>query len=222
MLTSVFHTETFALQMVGLAMAVSLLSGLTIALIYKKCNVSTGKFSIILAMIPMLISTVILIADGNLGASIAVLGAFSLVRFRSVAGGAAEIGFIFFAMTVGLAAGMGYLTFALLITAVGGVTVFLLDKSGFAEPVTMDRTLKITIPENLNYTGLFDNLFKAYTSYAHLENVRTTGMGTLYELHYHLRLRKAESEKDFIDDLRCLNGNLDIVLGNPGKEATAL
>ena len=222
MLTSVFHTETFSLYSVALTMAVALLSGLVIAFIYKKCNVTTGKFSIILVMVPLLISTVILIADGNLGASIAVLGAFSLVRFRSVAGGAAEIGFIFFAMTVGLATGMGYLTFALLITAAGGIAFFLLDKMGFAEPINCDRSLKITIPESLNYTGLFDNLFKAYTSYAHLENVRTTGMGTLYELHYNLRLRNDSMEKDFLDDLRCLNGNLDIVIGAPGKEATVL
>ena len=213
LLESVFHVETFSLVYVAMALGTGLLLGIIIALVYKVCNIPTGKFAVILAVLPMLVTAVIMIVNGSLGASVAVLGAFGLVRFRSAAGGASEIGYIFFAMAAGLAAGMGYLTLAVIVTTLVALTLLVLEKIGFAEPIVADKTLKITIPESLNYTGLFDDLFKNYTKYTHLECVRTTGMGTLYELHYRLRLKDPAAEKAFIDDLRCRNGNLDVLLG---------
>ena len=213
LLESVFHVETFALLHVLSALGVGLILGIIIALVYKACNIPTGKFAVILAVLPMLVTAVIMIVNGSLVASVAVLGAFGLVRFRSAAGGASEIGYIFFAMAAGLAAGMGYLTLAVIVTTLVALTLLVLEKIGFAEPIVADKTLKITIPESLNYTGLFDDLFKNYTKYTHLECVRTTGMGTLYELHYRLRLKDPAAEKAFIDDLRCRNGNLDVLLG---------
>lgn len=221
-LESVFHIETFNLASVAMAMGTGLLLGIIIALVYKACNIPTGKFAVILAVLPMLVTAVIMIVNGSLGASVAVLGAFGLVRFRSAAGGSAEIGYIFFAMAAGLAAGMGYLTLAILVTCLVALTLIILEKIGFAEPIVADRTLKITIPESLNYTGLFDDLFKLYTKYTHLECVRTTGMGTLYELSYRLRLKDPKKEKAFIDDLRCRNGNLDVLLGQAQTVANQL
>ena len=200
---------------IALTFGVALLCGVVVAVVYKKCNVTTGKYAVILAVIPVLVAGVILIINGNLGASVAVLGAFGLVRFRSAQGTAAEIGFMFFAMAVGLAAGMGFLTLALALTVVVGSAIVVLEKIGFAEPVVQDRMLKITIPEHLNYQGMFDDLFKVYTRYAHLETVRTSGMGTLYELQYRLRLKSPEKEKAFLDDLRCRNGNLDVRFALP-------
>lgn len=171
---------------------------------------------------PVLVAGIIMIINGNLGASVAVLGAFGLVRFRSAVGTAAEIGFLFFAMAIGLASGMGFLTLALLLTAVVGATIIVLELLGFANPLVQDRVLKITIPEHLNYQGLFDDLFRSYTRYTHLETVRTTGMGTLYELQYRLRLKSADKEKAFIDDLRCRNGNLDVCFAIPDGNGRVL
>lgn len=213
LLESVFHIETFNLTSVAMALGTALILGLIIAVVYKTCNVPTGKFAVILAVLPLLVTSVIMIVNGSLGASVAVLGAFGLVRFRSAAGGSAEIGYIFFAMAAGLAAGMGYLTLAVMVTLIVALMLLILEKAGFAEPTVTDKMLKITIPESLNYTGLFDDLFKNYTKYTHLESVRTTGMGTLYELSYRLRLKDPKKEKAFIDDLRCRNGNLDVLLG---------
>lgn len=192
------------------------------ASVYKRCNVTTGKFATILAITPIMVSAIILIINGNLGASVAVLGAFGLVRFRSAQGNAAEIGFMFYAMSAGLAAGMGFLTLTLALTAVVAVTITVLEMLGFAEPIVQDRMLKITIPEHLNYQGLFDDLFKSYTRYTHLETVRTTGMETLYELQYRLRLKSADKEKAFIDDLRCRNGNLDVCFAIPDGNTRSL
>lgn len=215
MFTSIFHAGTFSAVNIALTFGVSLLCGLIVATVYKKSNITTGKFAVILAITPMLVAGVILIINGNLGASVAVLGAFGLVRFRSAQGSAAEIGFMFYAMAAGLAAGMGFLTLALALTAAVAISIVVLELLGFAEPVVQDRVLKITIPEHLNYQGLFDDLFKVYTRYTHLETVRTTGMGTLYELQYRLRLKSPDKEKAFIDDLRCRNGNLDVCFAMP-------
>ena len=215
MFTSIFHAGSFSVLSIVMTFAVSLLCGLSIAMIYRKCNVTTGKFSVILAILPTIVAGIILIINGNLGASVAVLGAFGLVRFRSATGTAAEIGFLFFALSSGLAAGMGFLTLGLVFTLIVGVVILALEWLGFADPIVDDRILKITIPEHLNYQGLFDELFKTYTRFAKLETVRTTGMGTLYELSYRLRLKTKEREKEFIDNLRCLNGNLEVCFALP-------
>ncbi|MBQ4417033.1 MAG: DUF4956 domain-containing protein [Butyrivibrio sp.] len=218
MFTSIFHAGTFSVINITLTFAVSLVCGLLIAIIYKRCNVATGKYAIVLAIVPTIVAAIILIINGNLGASVAVLGAFGLVRFRSATGTAAEIGYLFYAMAAGLSAGMGFLTLTLVLTVVVGIAITALEFLGFAQPVVQDRVLKITIPEHLNYHGLFDELFKSYTRYTHLETVRTTGMGTLYELQYRLRLKSPDKEKEFIDDLRCLNGNLDVCFAIPGTQ----
>ncbi|MEG2192718.1 MAG: DUF4956 domain-containing protein [Oscillospiraceae bacterium] len=213
MLKSIFHVGTFPLVEGGAAMATALILGILIAVLYKISNNHIGSFVIILAILPLLVQSVIMTVNGNLGASVAVLGAFGLVRFRSAPGTAREIGFIFFAMAVGLAAGMGFLSLAVLITLVTGFAILILEKVNFGTSVSKERQLKITIPEDLNYTGLFDDLFLSYAKYARLERVKTTNMGTMYELSYHMELKEIEKEKEFIDELRCRNGNLSICLG---------
>lgn len=213
MLNSIFHAGTFLLESVALTLATSLVLGIVISLLYKRSCAHTSYFSIILAILPLLVSAVIMIVNGNLGTSVAVLGAFGLIRFRSVPGSAREIGFIFFAMTVGLAAGMGFLTLAALIALFAGAAIFLLEKSQFADTPSRRRELRVTIPEDLSYTGLFDDLFLIYADHPQLERVRTTDMGTMYELTYFLEMKDMEKEKEFIDALRCRNGNLPIVLG---------
>lgn len=194
------------------ASAVSLLLGGLIALCYRKTTGTGGTMGGALALLPFLVQVVILLVNGNLGAGVAVAGAFSLVRFRSAPGTARDITAIFLAMTVGLACGMGYLALGVF-TAVIVCTVMLLMKKLSPGAGEADRDLKITIPESLDYSGLFDDLMDQYTNASALINVKTTNLGSLYCLHYHIQLKDTAGEKEFIDHLRCRNGNLDITCG---------
>ena len=151
--------------------------------------------------------------NGNLGAGIAVLGVFNLVRFRSIPGSAKDIGSVFLAMAVGLATGMGFLGLAVLFTAVVALVNLLFVLTPFGRPREPGKMLKITIPEDLEYDGVFDEVLGRYTTEAELIEVTTTNMGSLFQLTYVLRLQEPGLEKALIDELRCLNGNLKISLG---------
>ena len=213
MLTSIFHMGEFSLAATAAAMLSALALGIVIAGIYRIKGPCGGGFPVILAILPLLVQCLIMVVNGNLGTSVAVMGAFGLARFRSAPGTAREIGFVFFAMAVGLAAGLGFLTLAVLITAVTGAAVLLLDKTRLGSCETSERELRITIPEDLEYAGLFDDLFQTYAKSARLDRVKTTNMGAMYELSFLIELRDVGKEKEFIDQLRCRNGNLTIILG---------
>ncbi len=191
----------------------SLLLGLGTAFIYMRRSTYSKSFVITLALLPAMVQLVIMLVNGNIGAGVAVAGAFSLVRFRSVPGSAKEIGCIFFAMAIGLATGMGYLFFALLFFLVIGGALLLLNTTRFGENRSGDSILRIVIPESLDYEGLFDDLFETYTNGAELIRVKTTNMGSLYELTYQIRLKTPAARKAFLDELRCRNGNLTISCG---------
>lgn len=193
----------------------SLLLGLCVALVYMYRNTYSKSFVVTLALLPAMVQVVIMLVNGNLGAGVAVMGAFGLIRFRSVPGSAREIGSIFFAMALGLATGMGYLAFALLFALIIGAAMLALQSVRFGEPNQSERDLKITIPENLDYEGIFDDLFSLYTNGAELIRVRTTNMGSLYELTYRVQLKGTVIKKEFLDQLRCRNGNLNITCGRP-------
>lgn len=171
------------------------------------------SFVMTLVLLPPLVQLVIMMVNGNLGTSVAVLGTFSLVRFRSVAGSSKEIACIFFAMAIGLATGMGFLTFAVMMVVVIGLAFILLEKTKFGEPKANEKDLKISIAENLDYTEIFEDIFKIYTKKCKLERVKTTNLGSMYELDYHIVLKDAAKEKEMIDAIRCRNGNLTIVCG---------
>lgn len=193
--------------------AVSLLLGMGTAFIsmYKaKC---TQSFAITLAVLPAVVQMVILLVNGNVGAGVAVAGAFSLVRFRSAPGTAREIGVIFLAMAIGLAAGMGYIGLAVLFFVIVAAVTLLLTRFNFGGSKRSERILRITIPENLDYEGLFDDLFQKYAENCSLEKVKTSNMGTMYELQYRIALKDAKIPKAFFDEIRCRNGNLNIVCG---------
>ena len=187
--------------------------GVVIALTYMKTGKVSKHFARTLIVLPILVCVVMLAVNGNLGASVAVLGAFSLVRFRSLQGSSREIGFIFFAMTVGITCSIGHVVFAILITAIVCGIHFLLQKIHFGESKTREKELKITIPENLDYTGIFDDLFENYTTSHQLMAVKTTNMGSMYDLTYYVEMEE-EVEKKFIDEIRCRNGNLTVLLGS--------
>ena len=199
---------------------VSILLGLGIALIYMLQGGKSKNFSISVAILPLVIQVVIMMVNGNLGTGVAVAGAFSLVRFRSVPGNSKEICFVFFAMAIGLATGMGFVAFAVCMAVVIGVLLFVLSKTKFGEIEEKDKLLKVTIPENLDYTGIFDDLFEKFTSEVSLEKVKTVNLGSMYELNYKIVLKDNKMEKAFIDEIRCRNGNLTIVCAKPqlGKE----
>ena len=181
-------------------------------------NEYSKNFVVTLALLPAIVGAVILMVNGNLGTGIAVMGAFSLVRFRSIPGGAREIGSIFLAMAIGLASGTGYLGVALVLTLVIGGMSLILFASPFGELGETEKDLRIVIPEELDYTVIFDDMFAKYTKKANLVTAKTTNMGSLYELHYQISLKDKNKEKDFIDELRCRNGNLNIICGRLKKK----
>ena len=201
------------IQTVALSTATSLLLGILIALVHMYRNQCAKGFAVTLALLPVTVLAVIMLVNGNVGTGVAVMGAFSLVRFRSVPGSSREIGSIFFAMAVGLATGMGYDAFALCFTLIVGVMSLLLSYSKFGESKAAVKELKVTIPENLDYAGIFDDVMAKYTDRAELIRVKTTNMGSLYELRYEITLKDTSLEKKFIDELRCRNGNLSISCG---------
>jgi len=214
MLTSVLtSSSTISLSVVSalLCIGAALALGLIIAAAYLMGGQHNKSLAIALAILPALVQVVIMMVNGNLGVGVAVLGAFSLIRFRSVPGSAKDICMIFFAMAVGLATGMGYLTYAALATGIVGAMFVLLSRSNFGERPGRDRELKITIPEDLDYVSVFDDLFDKYTSGHTLVSVKTTNLGSMFQLLYSVSLKETAREKEFIDELRCRNGNLTIL-----------
>lgn len=189
----------------------SVMLGVVLAAVHTYRNQYSRSFILTLVLLPVMVQTVIMLVNGNLGTGVAVMGAFSLVRFRSLPGNAREIGSIFLAMALGLAAGMGYLGTAMLLMIVsGGITILLISlPAGRAGR----KKLKITIPENLDYSGIFDDIFAKYTKKSELVRVRTVNMGSLYELCYQVDLKSEFIEKNMLDEIRCRNGNLTIVCG---------
>ena len=190
----------------------SMVLGVLAALVFGAKNYHSGSWSQSLAMLPPVVTLVIMMVNGNIGAGLAVAGTFALVRFRSVPGTAREITGLFFVVSIGLACGMGYVGYAVIFFLVMAAFVLVLDKLGFGEAGSAHRILKITIPENLDYEGIFDDLFEKYTRKHELIRVRTTNMGTLFELSFSITLKDAAKTKQFIDDIRCRNGNLNIII----------
>ncbi len=192
---------------------ISLAFGVVIALVHCFKNIYSRNLILALVLLPVAVQTVIMLVNGNVGTGIAVLGAFSLVRFRSQPGNAREITSSFLAMLVGLAMSMGFVGISAVVVAIISCATIILTLLNFGDLINGMKDLKITIPENLDYEGLFDEIFDKYTSKCDLIRVKSTNMGSLFELHYVLSEKKGISEKAFIDELRCRNGNLNISLG---------
>lgn len=190
---------------------VAIVLGILIGCIHMYRNEYSKNFIMTLLILPAVVQAVIMLVNGNIGTGVAVMGAFSLVRFRSVPGNSREIANIFLAMAVGLATGTGYLGIGILMVVIIGLAQIIMVTFNFGDDRRGLRELKITLPEDLQFDGLFDDVFKEYTTKHRLVKVKTVNMGSLYELHYHVALKKDEELKKFIDDLRCRNGNLPIV-----------
>lgn len=201
----------------------ALVLGMIISLAYMFRNGGyTKSMAISLVLLPVLVQTVIMMVNGNLGAGVAVLGAFSLVRFRSVAGSARDICSIFAAMAIGLGCGMGYVAFSALIGVVICAVQIILTVLPFGEQKREYKELRIVIPETLDYTDAFDKIFSEYTASCVLMQVKTTNLGSMFDLRYKIQLKDPDLQKKMIDEIRCRNGNLTVSLGHYRKEGEEL
>ena len=207
-----------------LCIGCALLLGLIMALTYMYRTRYTKSFVVTLTLLPAVVCIVIMMVNGNVGAGVAVAGAFSLVRFRSVPGTAKEICTLFLAMGAGLIAGLGYLGFAILFTVIM-CGVFLLYNRldlGTKKNAATYKTMSITIPEDLDYSGAFDDIFEEYTKKVELIQVKTTNMGSMFRLTYHVTLKDSAQEKQMIDKIRERNGNLEIMVSKPENKIAEL
>jgi len=216
MLKSLFSSTSsnVSLWSILVCTLVSIILGVIVAYTHKKTSKYSKNFLITLAVLPVLVQTVMIMVNGNLGTSIAIVGAFSLVRFRSLPGTSKEILSVFFAMAIGLATGMGHVFFACIMTILVSLAIILFDKIKFFDLNPSTKMLKIVIPENLDYTNMFDDIFEKFVKEFKLEKVKTTNMGSLFELSYRVTFKNDINEKEFIDQLRVRNGNLKIILSH--------
>lgn len=194
-----------------ICIGISLVCGLLLAFVYRMTEHPTKSFLITLAMLPAIVQIVILMVNGNLGVGVAVAGSFSLVRFRSLPGKASDILIIFLAMGLGLCTGMGYVWFALAMAVILSLVLLCFSKTNLLEPDSAYRNLRITIPEDLDYTTVFDDVFAQYTKSAKVTAVRTINLGTMYQIVYDIVMKDASEEKNMLDQLRVRNGNLAII-----------
>ena len=216
-------TQLISVEEFLLCLGVSLVLGLIMAAEYMFKNEHTKSFLVTLALLPAVVCVVIMMVNGNIGAGVAVAGAFSLVRFRSAPGSAKEIVTIFLAMGAGLITGMGYLGFAALFTVIMcGMFLIYNAIAGGVKSEAMHKTIKITIPEDLDYSGVFDDIFAEYTKKCELIKVKTTNMGSMFRLTYNVTLKNASNEKQMIDRIRERNGNLEIMVSKQENRTAEL
>jgi len=219
---SIFSTTGATFVQVLLCSLVSLGAGAIFALVYKfTCKRVSNSFIISLVMLPLAVQAVILIVNNNLGAGVAVAGAFALVRFRSVPASAKEITLLFSVMAVGISTGMGYIAYAGIITGIMVAVYIVLSFIPALKEKAKVKKLKIVVPEDLDYTIVFDDIFSKYTKSIVLKKVKTTGLGSMYELTYEVVIPDIKSEKQLIDEIRIRNGNLTVmctVIENESEE----
>ena len=213
--------ESFTLLNALIIIGSSIVLGLIISLAYMRTHRKEGytpSFTITLIMLPVIISIIILLVGNNVARAFSLAGAFSIIRFRSAPGDPKDITYVFFTLAVGLTCGMGYIVYAFIFTLVLCALTLILDITKFAMPKTKTSKLKITIPEDLNYDGVFDDILNQYTNSWKIETIRTRDFGSLFEIHYIVQMKLDVNQKKFIDELRCKNGNLNISLTFSGFE----
>lgn len=228
MFESVFTStaeNTISVGPAVLSIAAAVILGLIIGISYMMACKKDGygkNFIVGLVLLPAIVAVVILLIGSNVARAFSMAGAFALVRFRSAPGNAKDIAVVFFTMAAGLACGLGYVTFAILFVVIIALVMVVLSLSGFGGRNSGYRQLKVTIPENLNYTDAFDDVFDKYVTSRELRRVKTTNMGTLFELTYNVKMKNNVNEKQFIDEIRVKNSNLNIILGIPETENAVL
>ena len=191
----------------------SLILGIIIALAYKIQDKASKNFLVSLTVMPVIVQIVIMLVNGNLGAGVAIMGAFSLIRYRSAPGSAKEIAAVFLSMAIGICTGMGYVAFGAVMTVIICGALILFSKTALLGKSGSEKQLKVTIPENLDYSGIFDDIFEKYTLANSLEKVKTVNLGSMYELVYRITEKDEKQEKQMLDEIRCRNGNLTVICG---------
>ncbi|WDH83124.1 DUF4956 domain-containing protein [Paenibacillus urinalis] len=197
-----------------LSILIAILLGGIISLTYMKTNTNgyTQSFSLTMVILPAIVAIIILLIGSNIARAFSLAGAFSIILFRSAPGDPKDIAFVLFTMAAGLACGVGAFGYAVLFTLILCILMFVLSKFNFGARKTLQRTLKITIPENLSYDDAFDEVFQKYNVQYELKKIRTTELGSLYELVYGVTMNQLTNQKEFLDEIRCRNGNLDLSL----------
>lgn len=218
MLSSIVTTSGLNLETLAICSALSIFLGLIVAFVHTKVSRYTKNFAVTLATLPILVQVVMMMVNGNLGTGVAIVGAFSLVRFRSMPGTSREIISVFFAMTIGLATGTGYIGFAILITLLIAVLTLAFHGLKLFNPGQTQQTLRIMVLEDVDYEAVLSPVFEKHKVKASIEQVRTKNMGSLFEITYDIQLPKDLTPKRLIDDLRICNGNLAIILTKYGME----
>lgn len=214
LMTSI-NSGTFTLNNVLIVIATAIVLGLVISLTYIKTHKKEGyvpSFTVTLIMLPVIIAIIILLVGNNVARAFSLAGAFSIIRFRSAPGDPKDLSYVFFTLAVGLATGMGFVGYAVIFTIILCLLMIIIEVTKFAVPKSKALELKITVPENLNYEGIFDEILNKYTISWNLSRVRTRDFVALFELRYKLNVKQECDTKKFIDELRCRNGNLNISL----------
>ncbi|MCM3784819.1 DUF4956 domain-containing protein [Neobacillus mesonae] len=219
MLDSLFNATTSAsteltFMSTVLSILIAIVLGGIISFTYMKTNANgyTQSFSLTMVVLPAIVAIIILLIGSNIARAFSLAGAFSIIRFRSAPGDPKDIAYVLFTMAAGLACGVGAFGYAILFTLILCILMFVLSKFKFGARKTLQRTLKITIPENLSYDDAFDEVFKKYNVQYELKKIRTTELGSLYELVYGVTMNQLTNQKEFLDEIRCRNGNLDLSL----------
>lgn len=221
MFNSIFDTSTAGMEISTalIAAGAALAMGLVLAIAHRMTVRNTTKgFLVTLTILPLLVMAVMVMINGNLGTSIAILGAFSLIRFRSIRGNARNLLSIFFAMMIGLSCGMGHVLFGVVMTAIGVVAMAFFALTPILEPNRKEKVLKIVVPEDMDYTDAFDDIFKKYASNVELVTAKTVNMGSLFDLTYNVRIKHGVKEKEMLDAIRVKNCNLKVSLSQPVQE----
>ena len=207
--------DTLSIGKTLLTIMAALLCGLVISQVYIVTHRKEGyapSFPVTLIMMPAIVSIIILLIGDNVARAFSMAGAFSLIRFRSAPGDPKDIAYVFFTLAVGLACGMGYVAYGGIFAVILCSVMLLLQKTNYAIPENSSMQLKVTVPENLNYEGLFDDILNKYTNSWQINRIKTSDFGTLFNLFYLIEFKNDASQKKFMDELRCRNGNLDIAL----------
>lgn len=215
MFESIFAASV-TMENVLLMLAAAAALGILNSIVFSFRTVQSRSFAVMLALLPMVSAVIIFTVNDNLGVGVAVAGAFTLVRFRSVAGNGREMLAIFASMAIGMLLGMGYIIFAAIVFAAVAVMFLAITLIGFGERHAV-RILKIQVPEDLDYDGLFDDILEKYTSMRQLDRIRTAKMGTVYELTYSVALRDMSNTRQFLDEIRVRNGNLNVSISSYGE-----
>ncbi len=202
----------------------ALVLGFMISGFYILKNKHTTSFALTIGLLPAIVCVIIMVVSGDIGAGIAVAGAFSLIRFRSAPGSAKEIIVIFLTMAVGLLIGMGFLAYAALFAVIISLVLFAascisLGRMSQSKP---DKVLKITIPEDLDYNSQIDDVIAEYTTFSELRSIKSVNMGSMFKLTYNVCLKDPEKQKEFIDKIRVRNGNLEVALLRMEMKETGL